>query len=338
MQRATALFVAVVTTIQLSILHNELPTYLANFENWEENHLFESEPAARTTDSKSKPQTEISTMADLNYDLSVVITSNLIPTHPSITFVNQTIASLLLLEELPMDAPIYITIDGIKHTPSKKDRKEAKRDHDHDRRSQYIHRLRNASFYPFTNIHVLDMEIHQHISGSVNQALKYISNKNSSQRFDPSEHFIYLLQHDLYFKQSVPHKQLVQAMREYPELKNIRFRFNRGPNYQESDKQDQRRFPPCPDIENGLSFERNGLPFFATARWSDNNQLSTLQYYQEMIAHIQNTTTNSRLNLPMEFVMMNTAHKHCAEWGQMVLGDRTKRLSYLGHLDGRNTQ
>lgn len=98
------------------------------------------------------------------------------------------------------------------------------------------------------------------------------------------------------------------------------------------------RFPPCYDIANGTVFQRQGLPFYATAKWSDNNQLSTLQYYQDMIVHIRNTTKNGRLNLPMEWILMNTAVTECQKWGQAILGDRVSRQSYLGHSDGRNSQ
>lgn len=305
-----------------------LPNFLSNFENWDSNHIFGSLNIVGGTSNS---------VADLDYDLSVVITSNLIPTHPSISFVNRTIASLLRLDGLPMDVPIYVTIDQI---PS--NRKDPnKTSSDHHRRSEYIHRLRTSSFSPFTNIHVLEMTEHRHISGSVNQALRYISKiskNNPSRRFDPSEHFVYLLQHDLYFNESVPHEQLVEAMRESPnELKNIRFRFDNWPGPEE-DLQDLQRYPPCQAIENGMAFERNGLSFFATSKFSDHNQLSTLQYYQDMIVHIQNTTKNGRLNLPMEWVLRNSAINNCLEWGQQVLGDRLERLVYLGHLDGRNTQ
>jgi hypothetical protein len=275
-------------------------------------------------------------VASLDYDLSIVITSNLIPTHPKIDIINYTISSLSLLDGLPLDTPIYITVDGLRPEISPLT-KEKEGEQDRQRLSAYIQRVKSSLFAPFFNIHVLAMDQHQHISGSVNEALKNIS-KSTQYRFSPDNHYIYLLQHDLYFIEPIPHHKLIGAMREAPEqLRNIRFRYNYNLKG-ETDKADAFRFPPCYDIENGTVFERHGLPFYATARWSDNNQLSTLAYYQKMIGHIRNKTEGGRLNLPMEWVLMNSAKSNCREWGQAVLGDRHQdRRSYLGHMDGRRT-
>ena len=279
------------------------------------------------------PSSGQGSVANLDYDLSIVITSNLIPTHPKIDFINRTITSLLQLDGLPFDTPIYVTVDGLPEISTPKDGQRPAKDR--RRLSRYIQRVKDASFLPFTNIQVLAMDQHQHISGSVNEALKYIST-SAQYRFSPDNHYIYLFQHDLYFIEPIPHHKLIGAMREAPEqLKNIRFRYNRNPKDQ-LDEVDEYRFPPCYDVENGTVFERYGLPFFVTSRWSDNNQLSTLHYYQKMITHIRNTTKGGRMNLPMEWVLMSSSNSNCREWGQAILGDRQQdRRSYLGHMDGR---
>ena len=332
--RITALLVATATTTTIQLIsfhrvHQQHPTVLENWKKYDS-----AAPSIIASTSKTTKTSNYS-VTDLEYDLSVVITSSLIPSHPRIDVINHTIYSLLKLDGLPLDVPIYITVDGNKvyrNDPNKTSSNQ-------QRISHYIHRLRNASFfYPFTNIQVLPMTHHRHLAGCVHQALQHISKRDSS--FEPKEHLIYLLQHDLYFTRLVPHTQLVQAMRKYPEdIKNVRFRFN-YPSWNKTELlSDERRFPPCRGIENGTVFKRNDLSFFATSRWSDNNQLSTLQYYQDMIVHIQNSTRNGRLNLPMEWVLMRTSSDphQCAEWGQAVLGDRTQHLGYLGHLDGSNT-
>lgn len=331
MQRGIVIFLTgLMAGFQLSSIQRVLPTFQVNRNGGSNGIVWGGDGIDR-----SGPRVpENTTISDLDYHLSVIITSSLIPIHPSINFINKTISSLLKLDGIPGDTPIYVTVDGI--PPNAKDPNMTAR-HQH-RLTRYIRNLRSASFYPFTNVKVLVMDQHRHISGSVSEALNHIARYTAKhyKQHDPSNHFVYLLQHDLYFTRSVPHTQLIEAMRQYPDdLRNIRFRYNYGPK-DHDDVQDQRRFPPCLEMENGTVFERNGLPFFATARWSDNNQLSTLQYYRDMIVHIQNTTKNGRLNLPMEWVLMRTSNDRCREWGQRVLGDRTRRHSYLGHLDGRN--
>jgi hypothetical protein len=274
-------------------------------------------------------------VTNLDYDLSIVITSNLIPTHPKIDFINRTITSLSHINGLPFDTPIYVTVDALpKILPHNEGQRHVK---DRRRLSRYIQSVKDSSFWPFTNIQVLVMDQHQHISGSVNEAIKYISN-STQYHFSPENHYVYLLQHDLYFIEPIPHQKLIGAMREAPDqLRNIRFRYNRNPKDQ-SNELDAYRFPPCYNVENGTVFERHGLPFYATSRWSDNNQLSTLEYYQNMITHIRNTTKGGRMNLPMEWVLMSSANANCRQWGQAVLGDRQNRRSYLGHMDGRRTK
>jgi hypothetical protein len=117
-------------------------------------------------------------VASLDYDLSIVITSNLVPTHPKIDIINYTISSLSQLDGLPLDTPIYITVDGLRPEISPLTKEEEGGQgygEDWQRLSAYIQRVKSSLFVPFFNIHVLAMDQHQHISGSVNEALKNIS-------------------------------------------------------------------------------------------------------------------------------------------------------------------
>jgi hypothetical protein len=326
-QRLVLLVVLLATTIELTAFGRVLPKFRSILDL-----KFVYEDSSEAEDSL---EAKDSGYASLDYDLSVVITSSLIPTHPNIDIISGTIASLSRLEGLPHDTPIYITVDGLP-THARTVQEQERLDSDHQRRSEYIRRMQSSSFAPFTNIEVVAMDQPRHITGSVNEAMKHISNQ-TRYRYKPDNHFIYLLQHDLYFIQSIPHPQLISGVRESPDqLRNIRFRYNKGRGNQDGPGQDTARFPRCRDIENGNVFERQGLQFFATARWSDNNQLSTLEYYQRMIVHIMEV--KGRLSLPMEWVMVGSAETNCTVWGQAVLGNRTTRLAYLGHADGRMTQ
>lgn len=306
------------------------------------NQLSQFQDRALTSTTAPDPTKAVFSAATEN-NVSVVITSSLIPIHPSLTFINSTIQSLRHLEGLPTDTPIYVTVDGMKRV-----RGYENFTIDKQRRNKYIDRLSRASFYPFTNVNVLAMRKHRHIAGSVLASLEVIANQTHSTPFlsaaSPtpdsfSNHFVYLLQHDLVFNATIPHGQLLQAMQQNPtELKNVRFRYNRPGPRDISDLWDLKRFPHCREIRNGSDFVQNGLNFFPTARWSDNNQVSTLAYYQDMFRFMKTVSKRVDLDQPMEWIMMAPAAQNCTRWGQAVLGDRVQRLSYLGHLDGRNTR
>lgn len=273
------------------------------------------------------------TVDSTNHSVSIIITSSLIPTHPSLGIINTTITSLSLLHGLPKETPIYVTVDGL--NPSRRITPPKMREDYAARRVSYIKRLQLTSFPPFTNIVVLPMPAHQQIAGSVNQAILHIMNTSLHAQLYPQNHLLYVLQHDLPFVQPVSHTELVQALREYPEdLRNIRFRYDRGIANREYD---QRRFPPCLDVENGTDFKRNGLPFFATSTWSDNNQISSLQYYVEMMNVVYHHRGRKILTIPMELAMMEVGRVDCTKWGQRVYGNRSQRLSYLDHLDGKRS-
>ena len=64
-------------------------------------------------DNQSKVHNMMITQQD-QIDTSIIITSNLIPTHPSIAMINETINSLHRhLIGLSLDTPLFLTIDGL---------------------------------------------------------------------------------------------------------------------------------------------------------------------------------------------------------------------------------
>ena len=107
---------------------------------------------------------------DTDTSTSIIVTSNLIPTHPSVAMINETIYSLYRhLIGLPKDVPLFLSIDGT----SKKD--EANKTN-HARLDQYIRNLRNASS-PFQNITIIPAPRHLHIAGTVRQAMDHVKTK-----------------------------------------------------------------------------------------------------------------------------------------------------------------
>ena len=189
---------------------------------------------------------------------SIIITSNLIPTHPSLDMINETIHSLRHhLLGLPSDAPLFLSVDGIhKNDADDKSKQE--------RLNQYIHNLHHATF-PFTNVTIIPAPRHLHIAQTVRQALDMVQTK-----------FVYVIQHDLPFSRDVYHSELVQAMFGHPTtLRIVLFKLENAIG----------RFPVCPVHNNKGEYPREEyemLDFYATKRWSDNNHLTTKAYYDEM--------------------------------------------------------
>eukprot|EP00934_Nitzschia_sp_Nitz4_P004177 Nitzschia sp. Nitz4//scaffold265_size26576//7713//8792//NITZ4_008246-RA/size26576-processed-gene-0.33-mRNA-1//-1//CDS//3329544834//4167//frame0 len=250
-------------------------------------------------------------------NVSVIITSSLIPNHPNIDIIQQTIQSLSHLQHLPLDVPIYVTVDGL---PSDDLRRQAKKlpftEQDKARLAAYIGRMQDASFEPYTNVKLLVAPKHLHIAGSVHWAItEFVQTQ-----------FVYVLQHDLAFGADIDHYHLLQAMSNsthIPWLRNVRFRLG---------KVDRIRFPPCKYLGKGKNIKLEyGLKVFATAKWSDNNQVSTREYYLELFEKLH------FLQRPMEGAMMVASKENCSYWGQVVYGGLYDKRPYLVHLDGRHS-
>lgn len=240
------------------------------------------------------------------HDTSIIITSNLIPTHPSIDIIHATITSIdQHLIGLPLDTPIFVTIDGLPKTRYLDDP---------TRREQYIRNLKEANFSPFTNLHVVPMDTHLHLAGSINYTLvHYVETE-----------FVYILQHDLKFCQSpVNHTGLIDAMKEHPDtLYNVRFR--KASNLKRT------LSSYCAGNSSLDDFQYNGLDFFATSIWSDNNHLTNRKYYLNMLHLLV------FLKRAMESPMQNNAAKDCIHWGQQIYGNRKNESQvHICHLDGR---
>ena len=242
----------------------------------------------------------------LDLDTSVIITSSLIPTHPSIAMINQTVHSLSHLQGLSPDAPIYITVDGLPVNTTE----------DYMRLQAYVRNL-HYEYDNRTNIHILPSEEHRHIAGSIKMAVDRISTT-----------FIYLVQHDFPFIKDIDHTNLRKSMEEFPQyIRNVRFEYK-----------NRIHAPACTYWQQTLNITGttpvdsvNGLHISLTRKWSDNNHFTTLKYYQDMLENLV------MLKRPPEFPMMVQAAKNCSWSGQSVYGQLGGPGGYLRHLDGKRT-
>ena len=241
-------------------------------------------------------------------ETSILITANLIPTHPSIHMINQTLLSVFQHAKglgTIQDVPIIMGMDGLKEDASEDDARRFK---------EYLHNFQQA----FPRAKIVAQNKSNGISWNVYHALQQVTTK-----------YLYCIQHDMPFIADINHSAIVKTMEQYPTvLRIVRFnlranmpkRSNRGGCWGENG-------PIYPNI--------NGVSFTKTPGWSDNNHFTTVDYYHDIFANI---ITSQYRYQPMEFRMHGHARRvNCTLWGPYLYG-AIGDGPFISHLDGRNTK
>eukprot|EP00545_Synedropsis_sp_CCMP1620_P011720 CAMPEP_0119009040 /NCGR_PEP_ID=MMETSP1176-20130426/4102_1 /TAXON_ID=265551 /ORGANISM="Synedropsis recta cf, Strain CCMP1620" /LENGTH=368 /DNA_ID=CAMNT_0006961479 /DNA_START=77 /DNA_END=1183 /DNA_ORIENTATION=- len=238
-------------------------------------------------------------------DASIVITSSLIPSHPSVRMINDTIQSVYQrIQGLRPDSPLIIAVDGVKPNAS---------DEDRQRHAEMLDNLRTN----FTNAVVLTVKERQGLTRCFKMALERVNTK-----------FLYLLQHDLMFIQGINQNAMIKTMEEYPDKLRV-VRFNIYRNVRMHGDQKHACFGQ-PSFLNDV----NGIQFTKTGHWSDNNQFATKKYYEEIFhTYFQEDFLMTK---PMEFRMQPAAANNCSYEGPWLYGKKRKG-PYILHLDGKKT-
>ena len=214
--------------------------------------------------------------------------------------INDTFNSFSMLEGLPSNTPIFISVDGLRAKDLNTNNLE--------KLQLYIENLRE-SFRENPHVAILNNPSHGHISNSIRRALKMVTTQ-----------FVYVVQHDFKFIKHVNHTSLVKSMRKYPgTLQIVRFTKRKGGVGKVRSE--------CRKV-----VEYNGIRFTA-GMWSDNNHLTTKRYYDELLHRIG---PSSR---PPEAPMMHGAMvsgKNCTTYHQYLYNEQLG--PFLAHLDGRLTK
>jgi hypothetical protein len=135
-------------------------------------------------------------------DTSIVVAASLIPTHPDLGIIKDTIQSCYrYLDGLPEGVPLIIVIDVLKKTATGADQR---------RYSEMLLNLRRT--FPLAQVVTRTNAEQEGLVYSVKAALDLVRTE-----------YMYLLQHDLKFIAYVNHTGLVKTIHEYPELDIVRF-------------------------------------------------------------------------------------------------------------------
>lgn len=238
-------------------------------------------------------------------DTSVIITSSLIPTHPSISIINKTFASIrTFIDGLAHNTPIFISVDGLK--PKYYVHENI------DILHEYVKHLR-LRFQHDPYVSILNNCKRGHISGSIETALEMVETK-----------YIYVIQHDLAFIKHINHRALVNVMEERPSQVQI-VRFNR-----DKFPRTVKRSPLCDGLRK---LESHGLKLHLSM-WGDNNHLTTKKYYSRLLKAM------GPFPRPPEAPMQNRQTKFenrsdCTYFLQYLY--QPEDAPHIFHLDGRLT-
>ena len=164
-------------------------------------------------DNKVQCKTHIS---QINHDSTVIITSSLIPTHPSRTMLNSTHNSLKMLHGLQNSTPVFVTVDGL--DPAKNDNEENKK------RPQECTQNTRLAFKNDHRVKVLTSYTFGHLTNSLKMAIDMVDTE-----------YVYVVQHDFPFVKPINHTAIVESMRKIPELHIVLPQHLGPPNLHQND-------------------------------------------------------------------------------------------------------
>ena len=268
-----------------------------------ENHL-----TNETNDDVSSPSFD---MTHYDYETAVIITTHLIPTHPSLEILNQTIESLKFLKGLANNSQIIITVDGLKEDTSKNRNSYhlLKSEKNQLKLKSYIHALKEA-YGDRDNVKLLISDVHHQLGWSLQNAIKHL---------DERTEYVYIIQQDLPFIREINHTAIVKTVQEFPDIVNlIRFNNRQSTILRNSDCWNQTE--PVQNI--------NGISLHKTPSWSDMDHFTPLKYYREHILSI----LSDYHEFP-EQSMMKIAFKNCSFYGPHLYGKPLEQ-PYVKHTDG----
>jgi hypothetical protein len=195
---------------------------------------------------------EVSSASDTTgdrHETTIIITSSLIPSHPSLELINQTIASLCHIQGLPPQTPVIITVDGILQHDTNDRNPSTITSHKSIILEQYIQSLRDT-YNEYSHITVLAQKTQMYLVGNVRQAIQQVQTE-----------FVYMVQHDMPFIAPIHHSALVQTMIEFPdEVRMVRF----SPRKTLARSRD--KLGLC---GSDVDLEANGIALAKTHTWSD---------------------------------------------------------------------
>lgn len=229
-----------------------------------------------------------------NNDLTIIITASVIPSHPDIKMIKETMKSLDLINH--KNSKIILA-------------------HDYSNEEKYKKYLKNLENYVknMDNVQIVIRDDWGHLTGNVRNAMKYVKTK-----------YVLLVQHDFPFIQKVDIHKVIEDMKKDSKLKNVRF--NQFNNNQMIGW--EKDFNKKHNLYNKHKINGN-YNYFSTANWSDNNHICSTEHYNKVIL----TLCKDKTAMERNFFGIERDEKFLEKFGSFIFGDmNTKR--FIHHLDG----
>jgi len=326
-------------------------------------HPIDEFSAVVSTSTSTEAKTEAERM-----ETAIIILSNLIASHPSLTILDKTIQSLQILKGLHPKTPMFITVDG----PRPAKYQEVIDVKTLERLDAYTEALyKRFSGTEYSHVTIVVNPCHQHITGSIRKVVHSL--------IDPKKtKYMYVLQHDLRFvyeHKTIDHKALVKTFNEYNGdliIRRVMFSQYTNRHYRRKGlcKKERAHFGlddpwliangtdggldtaididiNIPDTSasatttittntthattanNTTATSGSGVYLSFSATWSDNNHFTTVDYYKELLARL-----GSKLRSP-EDPLQKLTKRNCTYWGTHLYG-KPGDGEYICHMDGRN--
>lgn len=248
-------------------------------------------------------------------EVTVVVNSSFIPSHPSLHLIERALASLKRLK-IPAGCEILIVQDAMRKRISSRD--------DESRYGLYLEAISDYASKR-DGMRVIQLERWGHINGALQRVVKEVTSR-----------YVLVIQHDFEFIESVDLGSVISMMDKNPDVKHLRF--NKNPQTvvdwdaeleYRTMRRSRRHF-----IEETLRYgaSENPVPVVRTLAWSDNNYICTKDYLENIVFRL-----TGRLRVPPEHVLnpLGTPQNHRI-LGTFIYG-KLDAPPVIKHLDGRTT-
>ena len=220
-----------------------------------------------------------------NNDLTIIITASVIPSHPDIKIIKETMKSLDLINH--KNSKIILA-------------------HDYSNKEKYKQYLKNLENYVknMDNVQIVVRDDWGHLTGNIRNAMKYVKTR-----------YILVIQHDLPFIKEVDIHKVIEDMKTTPELKSIRF--NKRNNNKILGWEKEMNYN---NLYNKIQFKKN-YSYISTPNWSDNNHICSTEYYNKIILKMckdKSSMENSLKNIKRD-------DKYLKKFGTFIFGDINKK-------------
>jgi hypothetical protein len=252
---------------------------------------------------------------DDSWDVTVVVNSSYIPSHPSTEMIRKALSSLRHLQ-LPNGTPIVIVQDAL--------RKQIASTDDHLRYQRYLDAMSDYAS-DRDDLKVLQLKRWGHINRALQRVMRRISTR-----------WVLVVQHDFEFVEDVDLGSVLSMMNHNPDVKHLRF--NKNPRtvvdwdaeleYRHMVRS-RREF-----VKESVRFGASDkpVPVVRTLAWSDNNYLCSRDYLVNTVFRLTGS-----LRVPPEHVLnpLGTPKNH-GILGTFIYG-RLDDPPVIEHLDGRTS-